>query len=127
MTDQQRALAIDAVLRRLDVPAEPEDAYVRSSADALRQRADASSASDESEAHDRVDAAELVRRADVLTQLGRLPARERDPLLLHVMHGLQYHEIAQRLGIPLGTVQSRISRGRSKLRRALPIEEGGEA
>ena len=39
MTDDRRILAIDSVLRRLDVPAEPDEAFVRSSASLLRQRA----------------------------------------------------------------------------------------
>ncbi len=35
------------------------------------------------------------------------------------VEGYPYHEIAERLGIPLGTVTSRLHRGRMKLRRRL--------
>lgn len=96
-----------------------ERRWLRGCADALRQRADASSHVDEGELIDRLDAAELAERADVIGRLARLAPRERDPLLLHVVHGFQYQEIAAMLGVPIGTVQSRISRGRARLATAL--------
>src|SRR5471030_262580 len=52
-----------------------------------------------------------VRRA-----VDRLPQEQRAPLLLHWLHGLKYEEIATKMGLPLGTVQSRISRARKALR-----------
>lgn len=45
-----------------------------------------------------------------------LPARDREILLFVAVEGLEYAEIAQRLGIKLGTVKSRISRARARLR-----------
>lgn len=45
-----------------------------------------------------------------------LPIEQRTALLLHDVHGLDYREIAQVEGVPLGTVKSRISRGRAQLR-----------
>jgi RNA polymerase sigma-70 factor (ECF subfamily) len=39
----------------------------------------------------------------------------REPLLLHVLAGLAYEEVAVALGVPLGTVRSRISRARQRL------------
>jgi RNA polymerase sigma-70 factor (ECF subfamily) len=97
---------------------------LRGCADALRQRADASSHDDEVDMIERLDAAELAERADVIGRLAKLSPRERDPLLLHVVQGLQYQEIAAMLGIPVGTVQSRISRARTRLARALrPVQE----
>ncbi len=46
------------------------------------------------------------------------------PLVLHDMQGLHYHEIARILRIPMGTVKSRIFRGRVKLGESLkPYEE----
>jgi RNA polymerase sigma-70 factor (ECF subfamily) len=44
----------------------------------------------------------------------QLPVPYREVLLLHAMHGLSMEEIANALGIPEGTVKSRISRGRRK-------------
>ncbi|MCW2972988.1 MAG: sigma-70 family polymerase sigma factor [Thermoleophilia bacterium] len=64
-------------------------------------------------ADSRLDAAALGRRVAVaLVQLSR---RERDPLLLHVIGGLPYEDVATALDLPIGTVRSRISRARSKL------------
>lgn len=64
-------------------------------------------------ADSRVDAERLAPRIDIALQA--LPAREREPLLLHVLVGLSYEEVAAALDIKLGTVRSRISRGRSRL------------
>ena len=50
-------------------------------------------------------------------QLGRLPAGQREVLLLAAVEELRYDEIAAALAIPVGTVMSRLSRARAKLRR----------
>jgi RNA polymerase sigma-70 factor (ECF subfamily) len=65
------------------------------------------------EAESRIDAERLAPRLDVALQA--LPLREREPLLLHVLAGLSYEEVAAALDVKLGTVRSRISRGRSRL------------
>jgi RNA polymerase sigma factor (sigma-70 family) len=54
--------------------------------------------------------------AELAAALTALPLREREPLLLLAWADLSYEEIAQALGIPIGTVRSRISRARTKLR-----------
>jgi RNA polymerase sigma-70 factor (ECF subfamily) len=66
---------------------------------------------------DRVSASTASRR--LAAGLARLPDELRDTLLLVAWSGLSYQEAATALGIPVGTVRSRISRARSKLRRAL--------
>jgi RNA polymerase sigma-70 factor, ECF subfamily len=48
--------------------------------------------------------------------LGRLPPDLRMAVTLRDSQGLEYREIAEVLGVPIGTVMSRISRGREKLR-----------
>jgi RNA polymerase sigma factor (sigma-70 family) len=52
----------------------------------------------------------------VLAALKRLPAREQSVVVLTVLEGYPLHETAQTLGIPVGTVKSRLSRARAKLR-----------
>lgn len=59
------------------------------------------------------------RRARVLEEVERLPRQFRDPLELYEFSGLPYEEIGARLGIPIGTVRSRISRARRDLRERL--------
>src|SRR5512139_2032410 len=48
-----------------------------------------------------------------------LPAKDRDVLLLVAWGDLSYEEVAQALGIPVGTVRSRLNRARRKVRAAL--------
>jgi hypothetical protein len=49
-------------------------------------------------------------------ELGRLPSRHRDVLVLCLLEGASAEEAAQRLGCPVGTVKSRLARGRQSLR-----------
>ena len=66
---------------------------------------------------DRVSASAASRRLAVV--LARLPEELRDTLLLVTWGDLSYEEAAAALGVPVGTVRSRISRARGKLRRFL--------
>jgi RNA polymerase sigma-70 factor, ECF subfamily len=65
--------------------------------------------------------AETRRR--VATAIEQLPAREREVLALREFEGLSYKEIAELVGIPLGTVMSRLYTARRHLAAALPSEE----
>jgi RNA polymerase sigma-70 factor (ECF subfamily) len=58
-----------------------------------------------------------VELAEVLVQIGRLPVEQREVLLLAAVEELRYEEIGDLLGVPIGTVMSRLSRARDKLRR----------
>jgi RNA polymerase sigma-70 factor (ECF subfamily) len=66
---------------------------------------------------DRVSASAASRR--LAAALARLPEKLRDTLLLVAWGDLSYEEVAAALGVPVGTVRSRVSRARSKLRGAL--------
>ncbi len=63
--------------------------------------------------------AAAVLSDDVQTALSRLPEEFRVAVVLCDVVGLSYAEIADRLGVPTGTVRSRIHRGRTMLRHAL--------
>lgn len=54
---------------------------------------------------------------DLSRALARLPDEQREVVLLVALEGLSYQETASALRIPLGTVMSRLSRGRESLRR----------
>lgn len=87
-------------------------AYARSAADPIL------------DAFDGVEAwidASSVRR-QLVDALTRVPAEELDALLLFAWADFSYTEIAQALEIPIGTVRSRLSRARARLRTALAVE-----
>ena len=75
--------------------------------------------------------ADCVNRIDsqtLLRILGEIPEDFRAPLVLYYMEDLSYKEIADVLALPLGTVQSRISRAKIQLLRRLsetnlPLEQ----
>jgi RNA polymerase sigma-70 factor (ECF subfamily) len=53
--------------------------------------------------------------------LNRLPTELRESLLLVVVGELTHQEVSDMLGVPLGTVLSRVSRARQRLREYLMI------
>jgi len=70
---------------------------------------------------ERVDSAvsASMARRHLAAALAKLSTAYRDPLLLVAWGDLSYDEVALALGIPKGTVRSRISRARTRLRRML--------
>ena len=58
-------------------------------------------------------------REEVRQALEQLPWDFREAIVLRQMEGLSYREISATVGVPLGTVMSRLSRGRDWLRRIL--------
>jgi RNA polymerase sigma-70 factor (ECF subfamily) len=71
----------------------------------------------------RVDAQAL--RARLAAALSDIRHADREVLFLHVLGGLTQREVAQALGLPLGTVQSRLFRARSRIRNKL--QDTGES
>lgn len=55
----------------------------------------------------------------VHTAINKLSDEHRDVVILHELHGLTYQECADALGIPVGTVKSRLSNAFKKLRTSL--------
>ena len=84
-------------------------AYARTGVDPVLDDKDA--------AIERVDAE--VRQHDLADALAALRPDEREILLLHAWAELTDFEIAAALGLPLGTVKSRLSRTRDRLRNQL--------
>ena len=55
------------------------------------------------------------RRQDLSDALERLPSEFREVIILYEIEGLSYKELALSLGVPVGTVMSRLSRARRRL------------
>ncbi len=68
-------------------------------------------------AEGRADAA--ATRASLLRALEALDEYDREAILLYAWADLSYEEIATALGIPIGTVRSRLNRARRKMRASL--------
>src|SRR2546427_7907102 len=76
----------------------------------------------DNEAEERVHAAQ--QSAHIAEQLRALPTEFRETLVLREIEDLSYREIADVLGVPIGTVMSRLARGRALLQRALAPSAG---
>jgi len=61
---------------------------------------------------------------DVVDAVARLPDDQRAVILLVALEGMSYDEAAGVLGIPIGTLRSRLWRGREALRQAAPARRG---
>jgi len=66
-----------------------------------------------------------VELSELMEHVGRLPTDQREVLLLAAVEELRYEEIAIALQIPIGTVMSRLSRAREKLRNAFADSPAG--
>lgn len=91
-------------------------AYARSAADPVIDAFDG--------VEERIDAS--GERRHLVEGLAELSAPERDVLLLAAWADLSYPEIAAALGVPVGTVRSRLSRGRARISRSLAEQDDPE-
>ena len=73
----------------------------------------------------RAEASELA--AALAKALGVIPEERRRAILLYDVDGYDYAEIAELTGVSVGTIKSRISRGREELRRLLADLRPGTA
>jgi RNA polymerase sigma-70 factor (ECF subfamily) len=74
-----------------------------------------------------VDRVARLDAATVMVALQSVDEIFRAPLTLSYLEDLSYLEIAEALGVPIGTVMSRLSRGNAQLRAALAREEQSAA
>lgn len=65
-----------------------------------------------------------VTHGELMRALAALPEDQRSVILLVSVEDLSYAEAARTLGIPIGTVMSRLARGRERLQRALDGQGG---
>jgi DNA-directed RNA polymerase specialized sigma24 family protein len=64
---------------------------------------------------------------DLDRALALLPEEQRTAILLVGLEGMDYETAAQVVGVPIGTVRSRLSRGREGLRRLMGIKPDSDA
>ena len=65
----------------------------------------------------------LHRLRELEEAIGRVAMEQRQVILLIGLEGLSYVEAAAILDVPVGTVRSRLSRGREALRRLMGMDE----
>jgi len=74
---------------------------------------------DASEVPTRPTQSDRLEVMDLESALRQLPDDQREVLLLVALEEMSYADIAAALGIPIGTVMSRLSRGRERLRQIM--------
>ena len=74
------------------------------------------------EAHDTTKDEDMAGRIDIARTISALPEDQRTVVGLILVEGWSYQEAANMLGAPIGTVMSRLSRARERIKAAL--EEG---
>ena len=67
-----------------------------------------------------------LEHRDLLRAFAALPEEQRSVLLLIAVEDLSYQEAARVLGVPIGTVMSRLSRGRERLRHHMNGDVSGD-
>jgi RNA polymerase sigma-70 factor, ECF subfamily len=69
------------------------------------------------------DAGAAVQLRELDRAIAGLPEVQRQVILLVGLEGMRYEEVAAILGIPIGTVRSRLSRGRDTLRELMGMND----
>ena len=60
---------------------------------------------------------------DLRAAIDKLTPEQRQVVLLVGLEGMEYEEVGRILGVPIGTVRSRLSRGRDELRRLMDMDK----
>lgn len=90
------------------------------SLDALRESADVDPRDPSEGAAERVSTKEQCAR--LMQEVARLDEEHREVVVLRELEDLSYEEIAEIVGVPVGTVRSRLFRARAELRERLADE-----
>jgi RNA polymerase sigma-70 factor (ECF subfamily) len=93
--------------------------------DELRSRARRDKLFVGAEAGEHIGADSMAREADLLSvqsAMARLPEDQREAVSLVLIEGLPYREAAEVLDVPIGTLTSRLARGREALQALLGTE-----
>jgi len=69
------------------------------------------------------NAIDALQLRDLERALGKLAPEQRQVILLVGLEGMRYEEVASLLDIPIGTVRSRLSRGREQLRKLMGMDD----
>ena len=100
---------------------------VRKERETIDRQVDASALSPVSKAQGQMAMLEQRDRVELLREaMSALPKTLRTAVLMRDIQELSYHEIAEALGLPEGTVKSRINRGRNELARQIRKLRGEE-
>jgi RNA polymerase sigma-70 factor (ECF subfamily) len=75
----------------------------------------------------RATQADMLEVRDIDSALRRLPVEQREVLLLIALEHMSYQETADTMGIPIGTVMSRLARARDRLRIMLGADSGASS
>ena len=71
----------------------------------------------------KANAYDVLQLRDLRVAIDKLSVEQRETILLVGLEGLNYEQAASVLRVPVGTVRSRLSRGRDQLRKLMGIED----
>ena len=74
----------------------------------------------------RANAYDVLQLRDLRVAIDKLPVEQRQAILLVGLEGLNYEQAAAVLKVPIGTIRSRLSRGRDQLRKLMGMDEDAE-
>jgi RNA polymerase sigma-70 factor (ECF subfamily) len=95
--------------------------YVNQVRRAVREGAPVSVSETEPSLTRAADQGQRLELRDLDRALARLPEEQRTVILLVGLEGMRYEAVAEVIGVPVGTVRSRLSRGREALRRLMGV------
>jgi RNA polymerase sigma-70 factor, ECF subfamily len=75
----------------------------------------------------KANAYHVLQLRDLRVAIDKLSVEQREAILLVGLEGLNYEEAARVLRVPVGTIRSRLSRGRDQLRKLMGMDEHPEA